>query len=138
MANQLFLGIWQKKVWRINRSNRLLTVSTNLDGFSLANYGQFAKYAKLSCYTVFGRAFFTPKVFLREINITCNGNTGTRALPDMSALALGHCAPLGIVRTYHIRQCTSACVATNMLHFRYSKNLPKLIINRSAYLYGKG
>ena len=28
----------------------------------------------------------------------------------------------------HIRQCTSACVATNMLHFRHSKNLPKLTI----------
>ena len=37
----------------------------------------------------------------------------------------------------HIRQCTSACVATNILHFRHSKNLPKRIANRSAYLYSK-
>ena len=48
--NRLFSSIWRKKVWRINRSaNRLLIVSTNLDGFSLVNHGQFAK---LSCYTV--------------------------------------------------------------------------------------
>ena len=40
------------KVWQINRSaNRLLIESTNLDGFSLANHEQFAKFAKLSCYT---------------------------------------------------------------------------------------
>ena len=31
---------WQKKVWQINGSaNRLLIVSINLDGFSLANHG---------------------------------------------------------------------------------------------------
>ena len=42
-----------KKVWRINRSaNRLLIVCTNVDGFSLANDGQFAKFAKLSRYMV--------------------------------------------------------------------------------------
>ena len=40
---------WRKKVWRINRSaNRLLIVSTTLDGFSLANHGRFTKFAKLS------------------------------------------------------------------------------------------
>ena len=38
-----------KKVWQINRSaNRLFNVSTNLDGFNLANHGRFAKFAKLS------------------------------------------------------------------------------------------
>ena len=38
-----------KKVWQINRSaNRLLIVSTNLDGFSLVNHGRFTKFAKLS------------------------------------------------------------------------------------------
>ena len=38
-----------KKVWRINRStNRLLVVSTNLDGFRLTNDGQFVKFAKHS------------------------------------------------------------------------------------------
>ena len=44
---------WRKKVWRINRSaNGLLIVSTNLNGFSLVNRGRFAKFAKLSRYTV--------------------------------------------------------------------------------------
>ena len=45
-----------KKVWQINRStNRLLIVSTNLDSFSLANHGGFAKFSptKLSHYMVF-------------------------------------------------------------------------------------
>ena len=38
---------------RINRSaNRLLIVTTNLDGFSVANHGRSAKFAKLSRYTV--------------------------------------------------------------------------------------
>ena len=33
-----------EKVWRMNRSaNRLSIVTTNLDGFSLANHGRFAK-----------------------------------------------------------------------------------------------
>ena len=50
--------------------------------------------------------------------------------------AQGRAAPEG--ECGHIRQCTSACVATNMLHFRHSKNLPELIANRSAYLYSKG
>ena len=41
------------KVWQINGSaNGLFIVSTNLDGFSLANHGRFAKFAKLSHYTV--------------------------------------------------------------------------------------
>ena len=41
--------VWPGKVWRINRSDdRLLIVSTNLVGFSLANHRWFAKFAKLS------------------------------------------------------------------------------------------
>ena len=49
LANWLVSSIWQKKVWRINRSaNRLLIISTNLDDFSLANHGQFAKYTDVS------------------------------------------------------------------------------------------
>ena len=48
LANWLFSTIWQKKIWRINRSaNRLLNVSTNFDGFSFANHGRFAKFIKL-------------------------------------------------------------------------------------------
>ena len=41
-------------------------------------------------------------------HISCN--TGTCALPDMSALALGRCMPSGLC--IHIRQCTLACVTT--------------------------
>ena len=42
------------KVWRINISaNKLFIVSTNFDGFSLANYGRFTKFAKLSCHKVY-------------------------------------------------------------------------------------
>ena len=37
------------KILRINRSaNRLLIISTNLDGFGLANHGQFAKFTNVS------------------------------------------------------------------------------------------
>ena len=51
--NRLFLSILRKEVWRIHRlANRLLIVITNLDGFSLANHGLFAKIAKLSRYIV--------------------------------------------------------------------------------------
>ena len=53
LANLLFSSIWQKKVWRMNRSAKeLLIITTNLDGFSLANRRQFAKFAKLSRYMV--------------------------------------------------------------------------------------
>jgi len=41
------------KVWRMNRfSQKVIIVSRNLDGFSLVNKGWFAKFAKLSRYTV--------------------------------------------------------------------------------------
>ena len=43
----------EKKVWLIDRSaKRLFIVSTNLDGFSLANHRRFAKFTKLSRHTV--------------------------------------------------------------------------------------
>ena len=49
LVNLLFLSLWQKKVWQINRSaKRLLIISTYLDGFSLANHGGFATFAKPS------------------------------------------------------------------------------------------
>ena len=50
--------------------------------------------------------------------------------------AWGCAAPKGKCR--HIRQCMSACVATNLLYFWHSKNLLELIANQSAYLYNKG
>ena len=51
--NLLSPSAWQKKAWRMNRSAKsLLIVSTNLNSFSLANDRQFAKFAKLSHYTV--------------------------------------------------------------------------------------
>ena len=41
--------IWRKKVWRMNRSAKGLSmVTTNLDGFSLVNRRRFAKFAKPS------------------------------------------------------------------------------------------
>ena len=52
LANLYCLIEFAKKVWRINitrSAKKLLIVSTNLDGFSLANHGQFAKFAKPSC-----------------------------------------------------------------------------------------
>ena len=59
-------------------------------------------------------------------------NTGMSALPDIYAQR-----PRANV-DIRIRQCMSASIATNMLNFRHSKNLPKLIANRSAYFYSKG
>ena len=48
LANLLFLSIWRKKVWRMNRSaNRLSIVTTDLDGFSLANHRRFATFAAI-------------------------------------------------------------------------------------------
>ena len=44
LKNWLFSSLWQKKVWQ---TNRLLIVSTNLDGFSLVNHRRFAKFSKL-------------------------------------------------------------------------------------------
>ena len=38
-------------------------------------------------------------------------NTGTHALPDIYALALGRCAPSGIVRIY---QATQSCLCYNI------------------------
>ena len=49
LANWLVSNIWWKKIWWINRSaNRLLIISINLDGFSLANHKRFAKFANVS------------------------------------------------------------------------------------------
>ena len=49
LANLLFSNVWWKKVWRMNRSAiGLSMVTINLDGFSLANRRQFAKFVKLS------------------------------------------------------------------------------------------
>ena len=61
-----------KKVWQINRSaNRLLIVSTNLNGFSLVNRWQFAKFAKLSPakharYTVYVDTFCSPCLYISD------------------------------------------------------------------------
>ena len=54
LTNLLFSSVWQKKVWRMNSSAKwLLIVTTNLDGFSLANRRRFAKFAKLSTHLTF-------------------------------------------------------------------------------------
>ena len=45
--------LFKQKVWQMNTSAKgLLIVNTNLDGFRLPNHRQFAKFAKLSRYTV--------------------------------------------------------------------------------------
>ena len=44
------------KVGQMNRSAKgllIVTIATTLDGFSLANYSQFAKFAKLSTRQTF-------------------------------------------------------------------------------------
>ena len=48
LVNWLVTSIWQKKIWQINRlANRLLIVSTNLDGFSLANHDSLPNFPPL-------------------------------------------------------------------------------------------
>ena len=37
-----------RKVWRINSTANRLIISTNLDGFSLANHRQFTKFTNVS------------------------------------------------------------------------------------------
>ena len=54
LANLLFLNVWLKKVWRMNRSAKGLSmVGINLDGFSLTNRLRFTKFAKLSPHQSF-------------------------------------------------------------------------------------
>ena len=68
LANWLFSSIWRNKVWRINIStNRLLIVSTNLDGFRLANH-QFTKFAILSLLN-----FPTIQYNISNIQVTISG-----------------------------------------------------------------
>ena len=43
-------------------------------------------------------------------------NTGTRALPDIYALALGRCVPLGIM---HIYQAMHSCLCYNLCIYIY-------------------
>ena len=63
----------------------------------------------------------------RKAPHVANGcNTGTSALPDNACMMPeGECG--------HIRQWTSVCLVSNILHFRHSKNLPKLL--SSVYIY---
>ena len=43
------MSVWRGKVWRMDGfSHKVIIISKNLDGFSLANHGRFAKFAKLS------------------------------------------------------------------------------------------
>ena len=53
LANLLFSSVWRKNVWRMNRSAKGLSmVTTNLDGFSLANCRRFAKLSRYMVYSV--------------------------------------------------------------------------------------
>ena len=62
LVNRLVSSIWRKKVWQINRSaNRLLIISTNLDGFSLVNHRQFTKFANVSpCQSFLPYGIYVP------------------------------------------------------------------------------
>ena len=53
LANLLFSSIWQKKVWRMNRPAKGMDGWFQFGWFSLVNRRRFAKFAKLSSYTVF-------------------------------------------------------------------------------------
>ena len=72
LANLLFLSVWRKKVWRMNRSaKRLSMVAINLDGFSLANRLRFAKFAKPSprqTFPLYGN-FLSPYTCVRTLNV---------------------------------------------------------------------
>ena len=58
-----------KKVWQINRSvKRLLIVSTNINGFSLVSHRWFAKFTKLSHYTVMPYSCMNCKFKIECIN----------------------------------------------------------------------
>ena len=65
-------------------------------------------------------------------------NTGTRALPDMYALALGRCAPSGIV---HIYQAKHSCLCYNyyIYHFAWEDqrelqgNIRYIALSRGQY-----
>ena len=40
------MSVWRGKVWRMDRfSHKVIIISKNLDGFSLANHGRFAKFS---------------------------------------------------------------------------------------------
>ena len=53
LANFTVMSVWRGKVWRMDGfSHKVIIISKNLDGFSLANHGRFTKFAKLSRYTV--------------------------------------------------------------------------------------
>ena len=54
LANLLFLSVWWKKVWRMNRSAKGLSmVGINLDGFSLANRLRFAKLSPRQTFSLY-------------------------------------------------------------------------------------
>jgi len=43
-----------EKYWQMNKvSQKVITTSRNLEGFSLANHGRFAKFAELSPHQTF-------------------------------------------------------------------------------------
>ena len=70
LANLLFSSIWRKKVWRMNRlAKGLSMVTTNLDGLSLVKRRRFAKFAKLSPRQNFPaiRYIITPDIFIIKI-----------------------------------------------------------------------
>ena len=70
MANSLVMSVWRGKVWRMHRfSHKVIIISKNLNGFSLANHGRFTKFAKLSprqTFPLYGNSLAT------ELTYKCN------------------------------------------------------------------
>ena len=69
-----FEHLVKESLWRINRSaNKLLIVSTNLDGFSLANHGRFAKFTNVpphqsfSPYSIAGKLAICNDIYLYAV-----------------------------------------------------------------------
>ena len=68
-----------------------------------------------NCMDIKLNVLFQPRVG-KKLSNSCN--TGMSALPDMYARSPRAAGPRA--EGIHIRQSTSACVTTNMLHFRHS------------------
>ena len=70
------MSVWRGKVWRMDRfSHKVILISKNLDGFSLANHGRFTKFTKLFPRQSFPLYGSTNKIFthlrILKLHIQC-------------------------------------------------------------------
>ena len=122
LANRLFLNLWRKKVWWINRpANKLFIVSTNLEGFSLVNHGWFAKLAKLSPrqnFPLYGILIWEvdeKQVILLERNLLF---CGTNALIN-NYISISKVNMTFVASYTRCRQLSSIPLTTSPLYQRY-------------------